>query len=190
MGPEGFYVTVVEVVLNKYDTGGANFGNYLLRTSPTSNPSYDNVSPRKQSTVIDGVTYYGYVEDKGGNRAECKTEHFVVIAEPPKITFSLSGSTSTARCVDGNTGEFIKSFSADIHSPLSHTVTCSDQYGLTTKATQKYGRDSHTTTECCDYSCSCNCSLGAYACCGNCGTWTSTTYTYYKSGNPIVESWY
>ena len=202
MGPDGWYVSVVDVTLNTNDTGGSGVGSYDLTTSST--PSYSNVNNKKQSTVIDGITYYGYVKDRADNVASCKTERFVVIAEPPKVEFSLSGSTSTATCYDGNTGALINTFSQDISSSLSHKVVCSDQYGLTTTATQNFGRDSHTQTSCGEYSCGCPCNNGGCppgsvphwtcsngsSCCGNCGCSTSTYYTYYKSGEPIVSTNY
>ena len=200
MGEEGWYVSNVEIKSTMNDEGGAGVAEYGLTTSST--PVYNGKSEDVQSTVFDpGIKWYAYVKDAAGNTASAQTEQFIVIANPPVITFSLDGKTSTAKCKDGNTGEAINDINnktADISSSLSHKVTCSDQYGLTTTATQKYKKSTKAGPEVCgQYSCGCPCNNGSCyhhwtctnssSCCGDCGCSPSTITVYSKNGDPIIE---
>ena len=175
-----FYVTNVTVSLTKNDTGGSNLASYGLANSSTVN--YNSKTSGTQVTNVNGTTWYGFVKDGAGNTGTCNSGHFVVKASPPTITFSLSGSTSTAICKDGTTGKEIKRWTKSIGNS-THTVTCTDSYGLSRTCSQSY----KSSTSCyADYSCACTgccgtCKSGwCYCCCNYCGESCSTTYA--KSG--------
>lgn len=181
LGSEGFYVTPVNVTIDPRDEEGGS-GVYKYGVSTSTTPDYNMALTKVQATVINGIVWYGYVQDLAGNTAQTNTEKFVVICDPPKITFSLSGSTSTAVCYDGLTGKEIGRWSKGIGNS-THTVTCTDQYGLSSTCSQSYS--SHESCSSC-YSCACtgccgSCKSGyCYCCCGNCKTCCSTSYS--KSG--------
>ena len=186
MGKDGWYVSIVTVNSTTNDEGGSGVESYGLTTSAT--PTYNSKKTGTQATVFSpGIKWYAYVKDAAGNTASTSTEQFIVIANPPTISFSLSGSTSTAKCYDGNTGAYIDTWTKSVGNS-THTVTCTDQYGLSTTCSQSYKKETHTSTG--EYSCACTGCCGTcrtnpkiswcHCCCSNCG---SSTYTVVsKSG--------
>ncbi len=183
----GYYTSIVTITFeSKTDTGGSGLASYGMGTSSTA--SYNSNTSATQSATT-GITWYGYVKDTAGNVNTCNTGSFKVLLEPPKITFSLSGSTSTATCVDGNTNELIQTFTKTISSSdLTHSVTCTNDAGQETNAEKKYTATWHCTStgQSCDTchgsNCGGCCGTGghycAYAC--NCTDYCSGGYYSYS----------
>ena len=179
----GFYTSVVTVSFDdKSDTGGSTLASYGLVTSTT--PTYNSKSSVTQNAT-NGITWYGYVKDTAGNTATCNTGSFKVLLEPPKITFSLSGSTSTATCVDGNTGDYISSENKGLStSTLTHTYSCQNAAGQRSTATQEYRADYNCTSTgrycdtCHGSCCQPRCTYCAYDC--NCYDACNNGYYVYS----------
>ena len=179
----GFYTSKVTVSFaSKTDTGGSNIASYGLNTSTTA--AYDNVNSKQQGATT-GITWYGHVKDAAGNTAKCNTGSFKVLLEPPKITFSLSGSTSTATCVDGNTGAYITSGTKALSSSsLTHSFSCTNEAGQTTSNSKTYTATYHCTSygescyTCHGSCCSPRCTYCAYEC--GCSSYCSGGYYTYS----------
>lgn len=190
------YTSVVTLTLNVSNPGIVQKSSVSYGLVNNSTATYNSISSETQGAT-NGVTWYGFVRDAAGNTNTCNTGNFKVSLKPPVITFSLSGSTSTATCVDGNTGApiAISSGATKTLSPssLKHTVTCTNTVGQSTTSSYTYKVNSKyictkSCTHCdtchgsncggccgkgghpCSYSC--NCSEG---CCGG-----YTRYTYSK----------
>ena len=176
-----FFVATTSVSLSdKTDTGGSSLNGYDLTTSSTA--TFNSNTSGSQGNAPSGVTWYGHVRDVAGNVGRCSLK-VVVKSKPPTISFSLSGSTSTATCYDGQTGAKIGTNTKSVGNS-THTWTCTDAYGLSRTCSQSYKKETHTSTG--GYSCACTgccgtCKSGwCYCCCGNCG---SSSYTVVsKSG--------
>ena len=183
------YTSVVSLNLNISDSGispRSSMAAYGMANNKAV--TYNSVMTGAQNATS-GITWYGFVKDEAGNTSTCNTGNFKVFLTPPEITFSLSGSTSTAVCTDGVTGEEIGRWQQEIGSS-THTVTCTDQYGFSSTCSQSYKSETHTSTG--EYSCACTgccgtCTSGwCYCCCNYCGTSTSTVYS--KSGSPTCTN--
>ena len=177
----GFYTSKVTVSFaSKTDSGGSTLASYGLNTSNSA--TYNN-SASKEQGASNGVTWYGFVKDAAGNTGSCNTGSFKVLLEPPKITFSLSGSTSTATCVDGNTGAFITSGTKTLSSSsLTHSFSCTNEAGQTSSKSKTYKATYHCTSTgtACDTCHGSNCG----GCCGTGGSYCSyaCNCTSYCSG--------
>lgn len=188
-GDNAIYTSVVSLNLNISDSGispRSSMAAYGMANNKAV--TYNSVMTGAQNATS-GITWYGFVKDEAGNTSTCNTGNFKVFLTPPEITFSLSGSTSTAVCTDGVTGEEIGRWQQEIGSS-THTVTCTDQYGFSSTCSQSYKSETHTSTG--EYSCACTgccgtCTSGwCYCCCNYCGTSTSTVYS--KSGSPTCTN--
>ncbi|MBQ7789963.1 MAG: InlB B-repeat-containing protein [Bacilli bacterium] len=177
-----YYVSSVTLSLTKNDTGGSGLKSYGLANSSTVN--YNSKTSGTQGNSASGVTWYGFVADNAGNTATCNSGKVVVKSTPPRIEFSLSGSTSTATCYDGETGTKIGTNTKSVGNS-THTYTCTDSSGLSTTCSQDYKSETHTSTG--EYSCACTgccgtCTSGwCYCCCNYCGTSSYTVVS--KSGD-------
>lgn len=188
-GDNAIYTSVVSLNLNISDPGiSPRSGMTAYGMANNKTVTYNSATTGTQSATS-GIIWYGFVKDEAGNTSTCNTRNFKVFLEPPKITFSLSGSTSTAVCTDGLTGEEIGRWKQKIGNS-THTVTCTDQYGFSSTCSQSYKSETHTSTG--EYSCACTgccgkCKSGwCFCCCNYCGTSTSTVYS--KSGSPTCTN--
>lgn len=179
-GDNALYTSVVSLNLNISDpeiSSRSSLAGYGMANNETL--TYNNVTTETQGAT-NGITWYGFVKDEAGNTNTCNTGNFKVFLEPPKVTFSLNGSTSTAVCTDALTGEEIDRWTLKVGN-TTHTVTCTDQYGFSLTCSQVY--KTTTKTDHNGYSCTCKCSNSdSYICCGNCKTTTTTVVS--KSGSP------
>ena len=181
----GYYTSNVTVSFDtKTDTGGSNMASYGLASSSSVN--YNSNTSATQG-ASNGITWYGFVKDNAGNTGTCNTGSFKVLLEPPKITFSLSGSTSTAKCVDGNTGELIKNFTKTItKDDLKHEVTCENAAGQKTTASKTYTAtytctsSSHVCDTCHGSNCGGCCGTGGSYCAYDCNCRDECSGGYYS----------
>lgn len=179
-GANALYTSVVSLNLNISDpeiSSKSSLAGYGMANNETV--TYNDVTTETQGAT-NGITWYGFVKDEAGNTNTCNTGNFKVFLEPPKVTFSLSGSTSTAVCTDALTGEEIDRWTLKVVN-TTHTVTCTDQYGFSLTCSQVYKTTTKTNHN--SYSCNCKCSnSNSHGCCGNCKTTTTTVIS--KSGSP------
>ena len=179
-GDDALYTSVVSLNLNISDpeiSSKSSLAGYGMANNETV--TYNDVTTETQGATT-GITWYGFVKDEAGNTNTCNTGNFKVFLEPPKITFSLSGSTSTAVCTDALTGEEIDRWTLKVGN-TTHTVTCTDQYGFSLTCSQVYKTSTKTNHN--GYSCNCKCSnSNSHSCCGNCKTTTTTVIS--KDGSP------
>ena len=177
--------------------------------SPTSGTYGSTVTVSNPTRT--GYTFAGWIVSgtgaiMSGTNLTIGTGNVTLTANWSVITFSLSGSTSTATCKDGNTGGSIAISSGATKtlttSDLTHTVTCTNSAGqsITASKTYKYNSCiSGSTNECYGgyYTCTkyqCKDATKEYqtstACLKQCsGTCMASTCSYQSCGNVSSTCW-
>lgn len=169
-GTNNIYTSNVSLKLNVVNTGAGSKSKVSFGLLNNRSVTYNGKTTGTQGATS-GITWYGFVKDEAGNTSTCNTGKFQVLLKPPVITFSLSGDKSTATCKDGNTGAAITIASGATKTltstDLTHTVTCTNASGQSTKSSYTYKvTSSYVCTNTCQ---SCDTCHGSN-CGGCCGT--------------------
>jgi len=136
LGNNGWYVGNTPVKVNPSDDySGVRTWDLTL----SSNPTYNNVTQIVQTEDTLGITYYGYVEDRAGNKNRCSLS-IKKDATPPTCSTSKSNLNTTQGVTVG--------IGCNDNSPSSGINCPSTQYGVKASTTYTVSDGAGNTNTC------------------------------------------